>query len=188
MFSRNGEVTPRPCARYFRRAASFRAECGCLSTRWLIGSLRSLGMNDCSPQTHILVQQILSIGLAITLPFEPLRRALRSLSLLGNAQKTRERQVTARVVVDCRCPKAATHWPWVAGVADPKNPMVGRFAGCCASAVSGHAARDAGRLLRCGISAGLMPASGHSRPEPPRSAGPLCPELSKTDLGPSTSR
>jgi len=26
----------------------------------------------------------------------------------------------ARVVVDCRCPKAATHWPWVAGVADPK--------------------------------------------------------------------
>lgn len=44
----------------------------------------------------------------------------------------------ARVVVDCRCPKAATHWPWVAGVADPK--MVGKFAGCCASAVSGHAA------------------------------------------------
>ena len=70
-----------------------------------------------------------------------------------NARKT-------SVVVDC-CPKAATHWPWVAGLADPKNPMVGRFAGCCASAVSGHAARDAGRLLRCGISAGLMPASGH---------------------------
>src|SRR6266516_7374463 len=66
----------------------------------------------------------------------------------------------ARVVVDCRCPKAATHWPWVAGVADPKNPMVGRFAGCCASAVSGHAARDAGRLLRCGISAGLCPLMG----------------------------
>src|SRR5438132_12353194 len=61
----------------------------------------------------------------------------------------------ARVVVDCRCPKAAPHWPWVAGVADPK--MVGRFAGCCASAVSGYAARDARRLLRCGISAGLMP-------------------------------
>ena len=79
-----------------------------------------------------------------------------------NARKT-------SVVVDCRCPKAATHWPWVAGLADPKNPMVGRFAGCCASAVSGHAARDAGRLLRCGISAGLMPASGHfrsSRPPP----------------------
>src|SRR5438477_2988780 len=75
----------------------------------------------------------------------------------------RERQVSARVVVDCRCPKAATHWPWVAGVADPKNPMVGRFAGCCASAVSGHAARDAGRLLRCGLSAGLMPASSHER-------------------------
>jgi hypothetical protein len=38
-----------------------------------------------------------------------------------------------------------------------------RFAGCCASAVSGHAARDAGRLLRCGISAGLMPALGHGQ-------------------------
>jgi hypothetical protein len=36
--------------------------------------------------------------------------------------------------------------------------MVGRFAGCCASVVSGH---PAGRLLSCGISAGLMPASGH---------------------------
>ena len=166
MFSRNGEVTPRPCARYFRRAASFRAECGCLSTRWLIGSLQSLGMNDCSPQTYILVQQILSIGLAITLPFEPLRRAP-VIELLGNAQKT-ERQVSACVVVDCRCPKAATHWPWVAGVADPKNPMVGRFAGCCASAVSAHAARDAGRLLRCGISAGLMPASGLNRRLPHR--------------------
>jgi len=46
------------------------------------------------------------------------------LSLLGNAQKAGERQVSARVVVDYRCPKAATHWPWVAGVADPK--MVGR--------------------------------------------------------------
>ncbi len=48
---------------------------------------------------------------------------------LGQREKTGERQLSARVVVDCRCPKAATHWPWVAGVADPKNPMVGRFAG-----------------------------------------------------------
>ena len=35
---------------------------------------------------------------------------------------------------------------------------VGR-AGCCAPAVSGHVARDDGRLLSCGTSAGLMPAS-----------------------------
>ena len=42
------------------------------------------------------------------------------MSILGNAQKTRERQVSARVVV-CRCRKAATHWRWVAGVADPKK-------------------------------------------------------------------
>jgi hypothetical protein len=48
-----------------------------LSTRWRIGSLRSPGMNDCSPQTHILIQQIVRIGLAVTLPFEPLRRAPR---------------------------------------------------------------------------------------------------------------
>ncbi len=27
------------------------------------------------------------------------------------------------MVVDCRCTKAATHWSWVAGVADPSNPM-----------------------------------------------------------------
>ena len=38
--------------------------------------------------------------------------------------------------------------------------MVGMFASCRASAVSGPAARDGGRLLSCGISAGLMPASG----------------------------
>ena len=94
------------------------------------------------------------------------------MSLLGNAQKTRERQVSAGAVVDCRCPKAATHWPWVAGVADPKNPMVDRCAGCCASAVGGHAARDAGRLLRCGISAGLMPASGHFETFLPRPLDP----------------
>ena len=47
--------------------------------------------------------------------------------------------------------------------------MVGRFAGCCGSAVSRHAARDAGRLLRCGISAGLMPASGQLHTLPRRS-------------------
>ena len=49
------------------------------------------------------------------------------------------------MVVDCRCPEAAPHWPWVAGAADAK--MVGRFAGCCASVVSGHAARDAGEIV-----------------------------------------
>jgi hypothetical protein len=42
---------------------------------------------------------------------------------------------------------------WIAGVADPRP-------GCCPSAVSGHAARNCGRLLRCGISVGLMPALG----------------------------
>jgi hypothetical protein len=31
--------------------------------------------------------------------------------------------VFARVVVNYRCLKAATHWPWVAGVADPKNEV-----------------------------------------------------------------
>src|SRR5215475_15867401 len=36
--------------------------------------------------------------------------------------------------------KAAAHWPWVAGVAEPKYPMVGSFAICCARAASGHAA------------------------------------------------
>ena len=76
----------------------------------------------------------------------------------------------ARVVVDCRCSMALTHWPWVAGVAEPKSPMVGRFAGCCASAVRGRAARDGGRLLRCGISASLMPASGQVQKDF------LCPE------------
>ena len=50
-----------------------------------------------------------------------------------------------RVVVVAAA-KGGDPWPWVAGVADPK--MVGRFAGCCASALSGHAARDAGRLMR----------------------------------------
>src|SRR5262249_27837249 len=39
-----------------------------------------------------------------------------------------------------RCTKAATHWPWVAGVAEPKYPMVGSLPGCCARAASGHAA------------------------------------------------
>src|SRR6516162_3762508 len=38
-----------------------------------------------------------------------------------------------------RCTKAATHWPWVAGVAEPKYPMVGRVPGCCARAATGHA-------------------------------------------------
>ncbi len=37
-----------------------------------------------------------------------------------------------------RCTKAATHWPWVAGVAEPKYPMVGSFADCCARKTSGH--------------------------------------------------
>src|SRR5262245_45483394 len=39
-----------------------------------------------------------------------------------------------------RCRKAATHWPIAEGVLEPKNPMVGSFPGCCARAVSGHAA------------------------------------------------
>ena len=37
MFSRGGAATPRRCARYFPRAASFRAACGYLSTQWRIG-------------------------------------------------------------------------------------------------------------------------------------------------------
>jgi hypothetical protein len=72
-----------------------------LSTRWLIGSLRSLGMNDCSPQTHILVQQILSIGLAITLPFEPLRRAPVIEPLGQRAENARKTSVRSR---GCRLP------------------------------------------------------------------------------------
>src|SRR5215467_2236882 len=39
-----------------------------------------------------------------------------------------------------RCTKAATHWLWVAGVPEPKYPMVGSFAGCCPRAASGQAA------------------------------------------------
>ena len=39
-----------------------------------------------------------------------------------------------------RCTKAAVHGPQAEGVAAPKNPMVGSFAGCCARAASGHAA------------------------------------------------
>src|SRR5215472_16926920 len=31
-----------------------------------------------------------------------------------------------------RCTKAATQWPWAAGVPEPKKPMVGSIAGCCA--------------------------------------------------------
>jgi hypothetical protein len=38
-----------------------------------------------------------------------------------------------------RCTKAATHWLLAEGVAAPKNPMIGSFAGCCARAVRGHA-------------------------------------------------
>jgi hypothetical protein len=60
------------------------------------------------------------------------------------------------VVVDCRCPKAATHWPWVAGVADPKNPMVGRFAGCCASAVATPLGMP-GDCCAAGFQSGLCP-------------------------------
>jgi hypothetical protein len=42
MFSPGGAATPRPCARYFPRAANFRAACGCLSTPWRIGSISAL--------------------------------------------------------------------------------------------------------------------------------------------------
>ena len=42
------------------------------------------------------------------------------------------------------------HWPWIAGVADPKSPMVVGSPGCGACAVSGHAARD-GEGRRSGI-------------------------------------
>ena len=38
-----------------------------------------------------------------------------------------------------RCTNAAANWPWVAGVAAPKYPMVGGFADCCARAASGQA-------------------------------------------------
>ena len=47
-------------------------------------------------------------------------------------------------------------------ICSARNPMVGRFAGRCASVVSGYAARDAGRLSCRGISAELMPASGQN--------------------------
>ena len=36
--------------------------------------------------------------------------------------------------------KAAIHWLWVAGVPEPKYPMVGSFAGCSPRATIGHAA------------------------------------------------
>src|SRR6516164_9429654 len=39
-----------------------------------------------------------------------------------------------------RCAKATTHAPAVMGVPEPRKPMVGTFAGCCARAASGHAA------------------------------------------------
>jgi hypothetical protein len=39
-----------------------------------------------------------------------------------------------------RCTKAAVHRFQIEAVAEPKNPMVGSFAGCCARAASGHAA------------------------------------------------
>src|SRR5262249_19911793 len=35
---------------------------------------------------------------------------------------------------------AATHWPWIEVVLEPKNPMVGTLPACCARAASGHAA------------------------------------------------
>src|SRR5262245_18013578 len=38
-----------------------------------------------------------------------------------------------------RCTKAATHWAWVTGVPEPRYPIVGSFADCCARATSGHA-------------------------------------------------
>jgi hypothetical protein len=39
-----------------------------------------------------------------------------------------------------RCTKAAAHWPWIVGMVEPRNPMVGNFPACCARAASGHAA------------------------------------------------
>ena len=42
MFSPVGAATPRLCARSIRRAASFRAVCGCLSTPWRSGSTSAL--------------------------------------------------------------------------------------------------------------------------------------------------
>ena len=42
-----------------------------------------------------------------------------------------------------RCTNAATHCPPTEGVVEPKNPMVGSLAGCCARAASGHAAAAA---------------------------------------------
>jgi uncharacterized protein DUF6166 len=118
-----------------------------------------------------------------------------------------------------RCTKAVIHGPQLEGVAEPKNPIVGSFDGCCARAASGHAAvaphtsvmnsrrfllniafsPQAGatnhahrrrppqggwcasktiarqRLLRCGISAQLMPAMGHFRQIDPLPTLPACP-------------
>src|SRR5215470_10912216 len=37
-----------------------------------------------------------------------------------------------------RCAKATTHAPAVIGVPEPRKPMVGTFADCCAWAASGH--------------------------------------------------
>jgi hypothetical protein len=42
-----------------------------------------------------------------------------------------------------RCTKAAIHLLWVADVPEPKYPMVGSFATCCARAPSGNAADPA---------------------------------------------
>src|SRR6516165_9529054 len=39
-----------------------------------------------------------------------------------------------------RCTNAATHWPWIEGVLEPKNPIIGSLAGCCARVARGQAA------------------------------------------------
>jgi hypothetical protein len=67
-----------------------------------------------------------------------------------------------------RCTKAATHWLLAEGVAAPKNPMIGSFAGCCARAASGHAAAPASSDMNAPR---FMPDIGPDRPRAISEAG-----------------
>jgi len=88
-----------------------------------------------------------TIGMTDVACFAAITTTVADVTMTSTLSRTNSAAISA---ARSRLPSAQpTRWLSAAGVAPPKYPMVGSFAGCCARAASGHAAAAPPRNSSC---------------------------------------